>query len=105
MIDQNIYDISAAEAIAQGRAWAYWIDARPYKDTGKWVPSVIVEGVAGHTPMAGDPAKLQQPWFWGDSYPEAQATCREVNAELGITEEEALRILMSSMRAQGAGAL
>jgi hypothetical protein len=95
-------DTSAAEAIAQGRPWAYWIDASPWKKTGKWVPSVIVQDVAGHTPMSGDPAKQQQPWYWGDSYLEAKATCDAVNLERGVTEADMVAILFSSLRAQRA---
>jgi hypothetical protein len=101
VIDQDIYDTSAAEAIARGRPWAYWVPAEPWKDTGKWVPSVIVEGVPGHTPMAGN-GECAQPWYWGDSYLEAKATCDQVNAELGVTEAEMVRILFSSLRAQRA---
>jgi hypothetical protein len=99
-MNETSTDFSAAEAIARGRPWAYWIDAEPWKDTGKWVPSVIVQDVAGHTPMAGDPARLQQPWFWGDSYPEAQAVCTRVNLERGVTEADMVAILFSSLRAQ-----
>jgi hypothetical protein len=99
MSPQSRPDTSAAEAIAAGRKWAYWVPAEPWKKTGKWVPSVIVEGVSGHTPMAGN-GTCAQPWFWGYSYPEARDACTRVNAELGITLEDMVEILFSSLRAQ-----
>jgi hypothetical protein len=94
-------DTSVGEAIAQGRPWAYWVPAEPWKKTGKWVPSVIVEDVAGHTPMAGN-GDCAQPWYWGGSYLEAKATCDAVNLERGVTEADMVTILFSSLRAQRA---
>ena len=91
--------LSAGQAIAQGRSWAYWVPAEPWKKTGKWVPSVIVEGVSGHTPMAGN-GTCAQPWFWGNSYLEAQEVATQVNAERGVTLEDMVQILFSSLRAQ-----
>lgn len=79
----------------------YWIPAEPWKDTGKWVPSIIVEDEPGHSPLAGDPAKLQTPWYWGTTYAEAKATADRMNLEdFGITETDMAAILLSSLRAQ-----
>jgi hypothetical protein len=77
----------------------FFIPAKPWEDTGKWVPSWVTRDQPGHTPFAGNPAKLQQPWFWGRTYLEAQETASRENAKLGISPAQAAAIILSSVRA------
>jgi hypothetical protein len=76
----------------------FFIPAKPWKDTGKWVPSWVKRDEAGHTPFAGN-GPCAQPWFWGTSYPEAKAVADRENAKLGISQTQAAAILLSSVRA------
>jgi hypothetical protein len=63
--------------------------------------SVVTEGEPGHTPTgtwpySGDPGETA-PYFWGDDYKKACAIAREQNAKMGITQEDELEIIASSM--------
>jgi hypothetical protein len=81
----------------------YWIPAEPWKDTGRWVPFLVTEDEPWPVPLAGNPEKLQQPWFWGSTYAEAKAHADEMNLQdFGITERDMVAILFSSLRAQRA---
>lgn len=65
-----------------------------------YVPSLVVEGEAGHTPMMGQ-GELSQPWYWGTDFEEAKRICAKVNQEtFGLTEADAADILASSIGAQ-----
>lgn len=88
---------------AEGRICAYiplngFIEGRGYR------VSIVEEGVAGHTPTGtwpyeGKPGQ-QLPWFWGDDYEQAKRLADEYNARLGLTPQDALDIVTSSMAAQ-----
>jgi hypothetical protein len=68
-----------------------------------YVPSLVTEGEAGHSPMVGR-GELSEPWYWGTDYEEAKRICAKANQEtFGLTEAEALDILASSIGAQLAG--
>lgn len=78
----------------------FWIDPlQKVEPGGKWIPSLVIEGKAGHSPMRGDPAKLQTPWYWGYTYEQALGACRAANEDLELSEDEVLEIVLSSMRA------
>lgn len=64
-----------------------------------YIPSLVVEGEPGHTPMAGQ-GELSEPWYWGTDYETAQRTCARVNRDdFGLSEEEAAEIVASSVGA------
>ena len=68
-----------------------------------YVPSLVTEGEAGHTPMLGR-GELSEPWYWGTYYEQAKRICAKANEEtFGLTEAEAMDILASSIGAQIAG--
>lgn len=76
----------------------FWID--PAQDGSEgWIPSVVTEGEPGHSPLKGNPEKLRAPWIWGVTLEQAQAVCAVENAKNGVSPDDALEILMSSMRA------
>jgi hypothetical protein len=76
----------------------FWIPAEPYDENG-WVPSIVVEGKPGHTPLAGNGA-CARPWYWGTTYNEAKQVCeRENKRTFGLSPAEALAIVFSSMNA------
>lgn len=68
-----------------------------------YVPSLVTEGEAGHSPMVGR-GELSEPWYWGTDYEQAKRICAKANEEtFGLTEAEAMDILASSIGAQIAG--
>jgi len=67
-------------------------------DAHGYIPSMVTENEGGHTPLAGN-GDHASPWYFGKTYDEARARCAEENAKLGISEADALAIVMSSMRA------
>lgn len=76
----------------------YWLDETCIAPDGTgYIPSIVVEGEAGHSPLKGDPAKFQSPWIWGPTIEDAKRQVVEANAEMGIDEQAALEIVASSM--------
>ena len=80
------------------KRWIYYID--PSQDPGDdgYVPSIVAEDEPGHAPLKGN-GELAQPWYWGKTRADAEARASDENAKRGIDPDEALSILMSSMRA------
>ena len=81
------------------RRQCFYIPVDQFDDQG-YIPSMVTEGIAGHTPMNGNGAQAQ-PWHWGTSYKEARAICDGENLRIGITREAASEIVLSSMMAAG----
>ena len=67
------------------------------RDDAGYIPSVITEGVRGHSPLTGN-GPGAQPWHWGPSWEQAKAQEAEANADLGLTSEDVFAIVASSMR-------
>ena len=76
---------------------------------------MITENIAGYQSMAGDPDKLQAPWYlacfehhkredgsidYGAAHKRAKEIANQWNAENGFTEKDVMEIVASSMRAQ-----
>lgn len=78
------------------RRWCYVIPAGAGTERG-YIPSIAIEGVPGHFPMAGDPEKLQAPWYWGKSYDEACRVAEHANERRKIGPREAAVIVASTM--------
>ena len=83
-------------------AWprrCFWIPAEPFDENG-WVPSIVIEGEPGHTPLAGN-GQCARPWYWGRTYDEARAVCvRENEKTFRLSPAEAQATVMSSMQAR-----
>lgn len=78
--------------------WCYTV--MPAQDTSKYggyVPSLVIENQRGHWPMLGR-GNHSSPWVWGKTLGEAEDVCRSVNAERGISPEDEMKIVASSMR-------
>lgn len=78
------------------KPWCYYVPHE--QDTarhGGFVPSLVVEGEPGHYPMTGSTGR-EAPWVWGYTYEKAAETCEKVNAERGISKEQAAKIVSSS---------
>ena len=72
------------------------------EEHGGYIPSAVYEGESGHYPLVGR-GEFAMPWVWGDDYEKATKIAIEHNARMGISEEEADKILTSSMFAKGNG--
>lgn len=81
-----------------------WIDPaqsrwNPRLETDGYIPSLVTEGEAGHSPLKGATPDTE-PWFWGDTLEKAQATAESYNRRtFGIEPLEAALIVASSMAA------
>lgn len=81
------------------RAWCFYIpQAQDTSKHGGFIPSVVFENESGHYPLSGD-GEFAQPWIWGSTFEEAQATCNAANELRGVSREQVQRIVLSSMRA------
>jgi hypothetical protein len=80
--------------------WCFYIPSGQFDEHG-YIPSVVTEGEPGHAPLRGQGAGASA-WYWGKTQEEAEAIAAEANARLGLSPEEALEIILSSMRAQHA---
>jgi hypothetical protein len=67
-------------------------------DERGYIPSLVTENEPGHDPLKGRGA-CAEAWHWGATYKEARAHCEAVNAQRGISPQDALAIVFSSMRA------
>lgn len=78
----------------------FYIDLAQSDEEG-FIPSIVTEGEAGHSPMTGT-GPHAAPWHWGPTYEQATAQASEQNRKVfGLDDDEALEIVASSMRASG----
>jgi len=68
---------------------AYFIQPTLKTDDGQYIPCIAKEGVSGY---------FVTDWAWGNDIDQAEACAREKNERLGISEEEAQRLVLQSMR-------
>jgi hypothetical protein len=78
----------------------FWIDpAQDPREHGGYVPSLVIENKAGHTPLTGDGGTGSAAWTWGSNLNDAERVCAQQNADTyGLSKRDALDIVMSSMR-------
>lgn len=80
-----------------------WVSETTYvKDQGYRV-SFVVEGEDGHRPTGDWPYRGKPgqtvPWFWGPTLEDARRACDEYNGRLGVSREEAFKIVSGSIEA------
>lgn len=80
---------------AAGPRWCYYIP-EGQRDEHGYIPSIVTEGEPGHTPLTGN-GPCAQPWHWGHTLAEAQATAEAENAKRGLSQLAVLGIVLSSM--------
>jgi len=83
------------EDIIKGRRYCFTI-LESQKDENGYIPSLVIEGEKGHRPMTGN-GLCAAPWYWGKTLKEAEAVADAKNEELGISKEEAFKIVGRSM--------
>lgn len=81
-----------------------WIPVDAYVQGEGYRVSIVKEGEAGHYPTGNWPYKAgpgqQMPWFWGHDLAQAQRLADEYNEKMGISREEAEKIVNDSIRRQ-----
>jgi hypothetical protein len=85
--------------VPAGTPFAVFVDETMALDGG-FVPSVAYRDVAGFFPLSG--GTFARPWVWGPSIEQARAECVKYNREMGVDEQMAGEIRLSSMRASTA---
>tara|TARA_E500000331_G_C16601491_1_gene431907 strand:+ start:132 stop:395 length:264 start_codon:yes stop_codon:yes gene_type:complete len=79
------------------RRMIVYVPTDSYSEKHKgYIPSVVYENESGHYPLVGN-GPFALPWVWGDDYEKATKIAAKHNASMGISEEEADKILTSSM--------
>lgn len=68
---------------------AYFIQQTVTDKSGQYIPCIAVEGESGYN---------LTDWTWGKDLDQAEAIADEKNEALGLTKEEAMKIVLSTMR-------
>ena len=79
----------------------YFIPVDSYVEGEGFRVSVVTENQPGHRPTGtwpytGAPGETR-PYFWGHDYKEAQTIAQQQNEKMGISPDDATRIVLSSM--------
>ena len=80
------------------RRQVFYVDESMKTENG-YVPALVTEDEAGFNLMLGKDEHAR-PWFWGQDLDTARRLCTEANAQRGISEVEAKKIVKSSIAAQ-----
>lgn len=74
----------------------YFVPEDAYEPDEGYRVSVVVEGEPGHHPTGGDGVR---PYYFGHDYAKAVERVDALNARMGVSKEEAERIVNSSIAA------
>ncbi len=69
----------------------YFIQHTVKDEKGNYIPCIAIEGESGF---------YKTDWQWGNDYELANDTAKLMNSKLGISEQDALEIVLSSMFAK-----
>lgn len=87
-------------AAERGKRICLWLDETSYAshlDGTGFIPSIVVENEAGHSPLA--PNTPLGPLYLGPTYADARRIVDAFNATIGVSHKDMLDIVMSSMAA------
>jgi hypothetical protein len=73
----------------EGKRYCYYVPAIP-NENGEFTVAIVIEKEAGY---------YLTDWEWGKDRKLAEEVCQQKNERLGISEDEALVIVLSSMYA------
>ena len=62
----------------------------------RYIPCVATEGEKGYRPLSGR-GEFSAPWYWGTDREIAQKCADDYNKKLGLTDKEAMMIIIQSM--------
>lgn len=81
-----------------GKRKCFYIPEGQFDDKG-YIPSLVTEGEMGHAPLKGN-GPFSQPWYWGKTKVEAEEIAAKENERLGLSRQDVLEIVASSMGEQ-----
>ncbi|GAA3751449.1 hypothetical protein [Micromonospora maritima] len=93
--DGNPDEVLGVNPAFAGKRIVMYVDETMLTERG-YRPVMIVEGERGFHEQ-GDPERLQEPWYFGHDFRTAKRLVDEANERLGISPEEALKIVFASM--------
>lgn len=86
------------------RRFCYVIPADAFVEGRGFRVSIAIEREPGHFPtgddraMAGDLSNgARMPWFWGMTFADAELTCADMNARMGIDAKTAAMIVATTL--------
>jgi hypothetical protein len=96
--DFQSHELDELDALLRSRRHCYTIvQLQDVAKHGGYVPSLAIEGVAGHFRMSGH-GEHAAPWVWGQTFDEACKVCDTVNLEkFGVDQMTAFKIVASTM--------
>ena len=77
--------------------YCYYLTPAMLSEDG-YLPVIVIEGVAGSTPLSSDAAPAQPSW-WGHDLAAARRRVAHANSRLGLTPEHARDIVLSALSA------
>lgn len=90
-----------SESKSEGKRIVVFVNEQCLEEEG-YRPRMVVEGESGYRMQGDDDWKTnpmsRKPWFWGHDLALAQKVADDQNARMGLTPEEAARIITASMR-------
>ena len=78
-----------------GKHYAFTLVEEQRTSDGGYIPCIAIEDAPGYHPMTGQ-GRYASPWDWG-TRETAQKLCDDKNKEIGLSPEDAFRIVGSSM--------
>lgn len=76
------------------RRFCYYVMEGQTSDDGGYIPSVVFENESGHNPL-----NSSHTWTWGNTMEDAKRYASVANRNLGLTDDDVMNIVASSMRA------
>lgn len=77
------------EAMAEGKRLAVFVQETDKATDGQFIPCIAVEGERGY---------YRTNWAWGTDKSQADRLADEYNARLGLDPQEAMKIILSTLR-------
>ncbi len=78
----------AMQLISEGRKFVYFINESVTNRNGEYIPCIAIEGVSGY---------YRTDWYWGKDLKLAEECAEGKNEIRGISREEAIKIVFSTM--------
>ena len=88
------------ELLNEGRRYCWYLNPTVSDPERGYRPCLVFENESGCYPNGGGDV---EPWYWGKDLKTAETVADRMNERMGITTEEAFKIVASSMKAQEVG--
>ena len=85
------------ELFNEGRRYCWYINPTVSDPEKGYRPCLVFENESGCYPNGGGTV---EPWYWGKDLKAAERVADRMNEQIGISKEDAFKIVASSMNAQ-----